>query len=55
MLGSGGELVTAVLGADAPADLADLLEDHLRMSHPEVELTVYAGGQPDTIIFVGVE
>ncbi|MFD9741659.1 DAK2 domain-containing protein [Umezawaea sp. NPDC059074] len=55
MLGGGGELVTAVLGADAPDDLAELLEDHLRLSHPEVELTVYQGGQPDAIIFVGVE
>lgn len=55
MLGGGGELVTAVLGARAPKDLADVLEDHLRLSHPEVDLTVYEGGRPDAIIFVGVE
>ncbi|MCS7480213.1 DAK2 domain-containing protein [Umezawaea endophytica] len=55
MLAGGGELVTTVLGAAAPPGLADLLEDHLRLSHPEVELTVYQGGQPDAIILVGVE
>lgn len=55
MLGGGGELVTALLGADAPDDLPDVLEAHLRMSHPEVELTVYVGGQRDNILFVGVE
>jgi DAK2 domain fusion protein YloV len=55
MLGGGGELVTALLGADAPEDLPDVLEAHLRMSHPEVELTVYVGGQRDNVLFVGVE
>ncbi|HEV7908643.1 MAG TPA: DAK2 domain-containing protein [Pseudonocardiaceae bacterium] len=55
MLGGGGELVTALLGADAPDGLAETLEDDLRVSHPEVELTVYRGGQPDTVLLVGVE
>ncbi|WP_394616138.1 DAK2 domain-containing protein [Lentzea sp. JNUCC 0626] len=55
MLAGGGELVTVILGADAPEGLADVLEDHLRVTHPEVEVTAYPGGQPDAVIFVGVE
>ncbi|WP_330273053.1 DAK2 domain-containing protein [Lentzea sp. NBC_00516] len=55
MLAGGGELVTVILGADAPDGLTDVLEDHLRVTHPEVELTAYPGGQPDAVIFVGVE
>ncbi len=55
MLNGGGELVTVILGADAPDGLADVLEDHLRVTHPEVEVTAYPGGQPDAVIFVGVE
>jgi DAK2 domain fusion protein YloV len=55
MLGGGGELVTALVGAAAPAGLADALEAHLRAEHPEVELTAYAGGQPDSLLLLGVE
>jgi dihydroxyacetone kinase-like predicted kinase len=55
MLAGGGELVTVILGADSPDGLADVLEDHLRVTHPEVEVTAYPGGQPDAVIFVGVE
>lgn len=55
MLAGGGELVTVILGADAPEGLADVLEDHVRVTHPEVEVTAYPGGQPDAVIFVGVE
>lgn len=55
MLSAGGELVTALLGADAPEGLADALTTDLRWTHPEVELTVYSGGQPDFPLLVGVE
>jgi DAK2 domain fusion protein YloV len=55
MLAGGGELVTVILGADSPDGLVDVLEDHLRVTHPEVEVTAYPGGQPDAVIFVGVE
>jgi DAK2 domain fusion protein YloV len=55
MLSVGGELVTVVLGRDAPDGTAGVLAEHLRVAHPEVELTVYHGGQPDSVLLVGVE
>ncbi|WP_373289964.1 DAK2 domain-containing protein [Longimycelium tulufanense] len=55
MLSVGGELVTALLGRHAPAGLGQALEEHLRESHPEVELTVYSGGQRDVLLRLGVE
>ncbi|MFC6088674.1 dihydroxyacetone kinase, partial [Saccharothrix lopnurensis] len=55
MLASGGELVTVLLGRGAPSGIGRVLEDHLRVAHPEVELAAYAGGQPDAILVVGVE
>ncbi|SHG06923.1 DAK2 domain-containing protein [Streptoalloteichus hindustanus] len=55
MLSVGGELVTALLGADAPEELAAELEEHLRRSHPEVELAVYPGGQATAVLRLGVE
>jgi uncharacterized protein len=54
-LASGGELATGLLGRDAPDGLARRLEEHLRRSHPEVELTVYPGGQPEVALLLGVE
>lgn len=55
MLALGGELVTALLGAEAPAELAEELEDFLRREHPETELVVYHGGQADAVLVLGVE
>ncbi|MCP2260925.1 hypothetical protein LX15_004645 [Streptoalloteichus tenebrarius] len=55
MLSVGGELVTALVGAEAPGGLAAELEEHLRRTHPEVELTVYPGGQTEAILRLGVE
>ncbi len=55
MLGGGGELVTLVLGADAPADLEDVLRSHVAQAWPFVELQCYAGGQPRYHLLVGVE
>ncbi|HEY7595191.1 MAG TPA: DAK2 domain-containing protein [Actinophytocola sp.] len=55
MLGMGGELVTALLGADAPDELATELTDYLRREHPETELVVYHGGQSDAVLILGVE
>jgi len=55
MLGMGGELVTVLLGADAPGELAVELEDFLRREHPETELVVYHGGQTDAALVLGVE
>jgi DAK2 domain fusion protein YloV len=55
MLTAGGELVTALLGADAPADLGERLVDDLRRTHPEVDVVVYEGGQVDFPLVLGVE
>lgn len=55
MLSAGGELVTVMLGQDAPDGVADMLADHFRVAHPEAELAVYHGGQPRSVLLVGVE
>ena len=55
MLTVGGELVTALLGAEAPDELATELEDFLRREHPETELVVYQGGQHNAVLVLGVE
>ncbi|MFC7547600.1 DAK2 domain-containing protein [Plantactinospora sp. GCM10030261] len=55
MLGGGGELVTLLLGAGAPAGLADALRAHLAARWPFVETQVHDGGQPNYPLVVGVE
>jgi dihydroxyacetone kinase-like predicted kinase len=55
MLGGGGELVTLVLGAEAPAGLAEALRAHLVTSWPFTEIQSYDGGQPFYPLLVGVE
>jgi hypothetical protein len=55
MLSGGGELVTALPGADAPPELADDLAEHVHTEHREVECTCYPGGQPGTLLLLGVE
>ena len=55
MLGGGGELVTLVTGAGAPATLADELVEHLRRHWPFVECQTYQGGQSTGPLFIGVE
>ncbi|MEU4687802.1 DAK2 domain-containing protein [Actinoplanes sp. NPDC023714] len=55
MLGGGGELVTCVLGADAPAALEDRISEHVHRDWPFVELQCYAGGQPRYHLLAGVE
>ncbi|MEU4428215.1 DAK2 domain-containing protein, partial [Actinoplanes sp. NPDC024001] len=55
MLGGGGELVTLVLGADAPAELETALRGHVHRSWPFIELQCYAGGQPRYHLLAGVE
>lgn len=55
MLGSGGELVTVVTGADADPALAPGVVDHLRRTRPEVDTVVYDGGQPRYPLLLGVE
>jgi DAK2 domain fusion protein YloV len=55
MLGGGGELVTLILGADAPPTLEQALRDHMARAWPFVELQCYTGGQPRYHLLVGVE
>ncbi|MEU4382010.1 DAK2 domain-containing protein [Micromonospora echinofusca] len=55
MLGGGGELVTLLSGADAPAGLADAVREHVGQRWPFVEVQAYPGGQPHYPLLVGVE
>ncbi|MGW0247008.1 DAK2 domain-containing protein [Nocardia goodfellowii] len=55
MLGLGGELVTLLLGADAPDGLADDLAEHIGRGFPGVEVMVYSGGQHGDLVQIGVE
>ncbi|MFE1773892.1 DAK2 domain-containing protein [Streptomyces sp. NPDC059008] len=55
MLSAGGELVTLVLGADAPDSLAERLERHVRERHLAVDTVVYEGGQHAAPLLIGVE
>ncbi|MFJ4681119.1 MULTISPECIES: DAK2 domain-containing protein [unclassified Kitasatospora] len=55
MIAPGGELVTLVLGEEAPADLADRLIAHARRTRPEVDTVAYRGGQEAAPLLIGVE
>ncbi len=55
MLGGGGEMVTLVLGVDAPADLGDALTAHVTQAWTFADVQVYYGGQPHYPLLVGVE
>ncbi|MGC4896444.1 DAK2 domain-containing protein [Micromonospora sp. DT31] len=55
MLGGGGELVTLLCGADAPAGLADRVRAHVERAWPFVEVQAYEGGQPYYPLLLGVE
>jgi DAK2 domain fusion protein YloV len=56
MLSRGGaELVTVVLGQDAPPDLLSRLERWVERNYPGVEVVGYEGGQPRWHAIIGVE
>ncbi len=55
MLSAGGELVTVLLGWDAPDGFADALTERLGAAHPGVELVIYPGDVPERVLLVGVE
>jgi DAK2 domain fusion protein YloV len=55
LLGGGGELVTLLLGADAPPGLAQSLAEHVAQRWPFVEVQTFSGGQPHYPLVVGVE
>ncbi|MFC4021342.1 DAK2 domain-containing protein [Micromonospora sp. GCM10011542] len=55
MLGGGGEMVTLLAGADAPAGLTDDVRAHVARRWPFVEVQAYPGGQPHYPLLVGIE
>ncbi|MFF0159674.1 DAK2 domain-containing protein [Streptomyces sp. NPDC005263] len=55
MLSAGGELVTLVLGDEAPASVADHLETRVRESYLAVDTVVYRGGRQGALLLIGVE
>ncbi|MFD7627590.1 DAK2 domain-containing protein [Streptomyces sp. NPDC059851] len=55
MLGSGGELVTLVLGPEVPEALADRLEAYVQHGHLAVDTVVYRGGRHSAPLLIGVE
>ena len=55
ILGVGAELMTIVVGADAPAGVGNMIEVHVRGRSPFTDVTVYEGGQRDHAVIIGVE
>ncbi|MFD8201234.1 DAK2 domain-containing protein [Streptomyces sp. NPDC059701] len=55
MLAAGGELVTLVVGDDAPEPLAGLLEARVREAYLAVDTVVYRGGRQGAPLLIGVE
>ncbi|MET7480346.1 DAK2 domain-containing protein [Streptomyces sp. NPDC005648] len=55
MLQAGGELVTIVLGDEAPESVAARLEARVRESYLAVDTVVYRGGRQGALLLIGVE
>ncbi|WP_308286527.1 DAK2 domain-containing protein [Streptomyces griseorubiginosus] len=55
MLQAGGELVTLVLGDEAPESVAARLETRVRESYLAVDTVVYRGGRQGALLLIGVE
>lgn len=55
MLGSGGELVTLVLGPDVPEELSGRLEAYVQHGHLAVDTVTYQGGRWSAPLLIGVE
>ncbi|MFJ6730301.1 DAK2 domain-containing protein [Streptomyces sp. NPDC091281] len=55
MLSAGGELVTLVLGDEAPDGVADRLEARVREAYLAVDTVVYRGGRQGALLLIGVE
>jgi uncharacterized protein len=55
MLAAAYELVTLICGADAPADLNELLRRRVAKVRPLVEFRAYECGQAHYPLLVGVE
>jgi dihydroxyacetone kinase-like predicted kinase len=55
LLGVGAELMTVLVGADAPPRTGELIKAHVRDRAPFTDVTIYLGGQPDHPVIIGVE
>ncbi|WP_345621372.1 DAK2 domain-containing protein [Streptomyces ziwulingensis] len=55
MLAAGGELVTLVLGDEAPDTVADHLQARVRKTYLAVDTVVYSGGRQGAPLLIGVE
>jgi dihydroxyacetone kinase-like predicted kinase len=55
MLAAGGEMVTLVLGDEAPESIAAALEARVRESYLAVDTVVYQGGRQGPLLLIGVE
>ncbi|MER7071285.1 DAK2 domain-containing protein [Terrabacter sp. NPDC000476] len=55
LLASGGELVTAVTGADAPDGVLEAVTAEARAAHHGVDVTMLEGGQAVYAVLLGVE
>ncbi|MER8048003.1 DAK2 domain-containing protein [Streptomyces sp. NPDC094032] len=55
MLSAGGELVTLIVAADTPPDLARTLERHVRARYLAVDTTTYEAGAGAPALLIGVE
>ncbi|MFF5161250.1 DAK2 domain-containing protein [Streptomyces sp. NPDC000348] len=55
MLAAGGELVTLVLGDEAPESVAAHLETRVREGYLAVDTVVYHGGRQGALLLIGVE
>ncbi|MFF8230910.1 DAK2 domain-containing protein [Streptomyces caelestis] len=55
MLAAGGEMVTLVLGDEAPDTIAEHLEGRVREGYLAVDTVVYRGGRQGALLLIGVE
>ncbi|MDX3455986.1 DAK2 domain-containing protein [Streptomyces sp. ME02-8801-2C] len=55
MLQAGGEMVTLVLGDEAPEAIAGHLEGRVREGYLAVDTVVYRGGRQGALLLIGVE
>ncbi|MET7701514.1 DAK2 domain-containing protein [Streptomyces sp. NPDC005485] len=55
MLSAGGEMVTLVLGDEAPDTITDRLEARVRETYLAVDTVVYRGGRQGALLLIGVE
>ncbi|GAA4207536.1 DAK2 domain-containing protein [Microbispora amethystogenes] len=55
LVSGGSEMVTLVVGAGAPPEVARAVEDDLERTRPDLEIVVYEGGQGGYPLLIGAE